>query len=107
MAGARVHGKSRRLVHHQHLTILVDDIQWHGFRGELGGPGRRHDEGDAVPRPERTARLGNVPVHQDVTLIQEPPHPRPGQVRLLPGEVQVQPLFGLFDHQLPGEPLLL
>ena len=57
-ARAGVHDEPRRLVHHQHVGVLVDDGERDRLGRELDGLGRRDLDGDPLARPQPVAGLG-------------------------------------------------
>ena len=61
---------ARRLIHDQHIIILVNDIQRNILRDQLhSAPPVRHHETDHIPRTHQQIRLRRLLPHLHITLL--------------------------------------
>jgi hypothetical protein len=71
MTGRRMHHETGRLVQHQHMGVLEQDLERDVLGHELHRLGCRHEVGHEVPRLERGggAAPRGCAVHQDRALV--------------------------------------
>ena len=79
---AGMHDHSRRLVNHQQILVLVNDIERNILGRRDAGHGRRHDDTHMIPRLQ-LARGGaqNIPVNADLPFLDQRLNARPRKLR--------------------------
>jgi hypothetical protein len=99
--------KASRLVHHQYLGILVDNLKRHGLRGhrQPAGGSRQLGElgGDLFFPPQFIVRFDLALPDGHQSLLNRPLNHRPGENRgQMPRQkaVKPQPRFGSADHEV-------
>ena len=70
VAVARMHHHPRRLVHHEHVVIFIDDVERNVLRDEIDAAAPvRHYETDYVSRTHEQIRLRRLLPHLDISLL--------------------------------------
>ena len=65
---SRMHHHPGRLVHHQYVLVFIDDIQRNVLRDDIyAAAAIRHHEPDHIAGADDDIRLGEFPVHEDIT----------------------------------------
>jgi len=94
-----MHNHSRRLIDHQNVGVLVQNIERYRFRGQRHGLWRRNAHYHSIAAPHLVRRTGYSSIHRHLPRVDQPLHRRARQVRERLGDKTVDAPAVCFDEQ--------